>query len=384
MVFMTAVVIIALLEVGSFMLIKRLNFYLPLSVNNFSFPEGNKNPFSYDLGWEPVYPNEYGYRGQSKDVGSAILSLFGDSFVKGHSDIEKSWAHLLEQKLGMTVLNFGVGGYGTDQSYLRFEKRYVGEIKTPYVLLGIMSENIARIVNRYRGFYMRRSSLYFTKPMFSRGKDGTVTLIPNPVKSYSEMVLLKDINFLRKIGEGDYWYNYFDNYGLNREVHTPYFYFLIKALPYYYKYFYEIKMTDRTDYYDMYDDPEILSLMEDIIFKFITRARENNSIPIILFFPNSLDMVNYKKKGNTVYHGFYLQIKNRHPMTMDALDYFVPHIGHNVDVNAFFRSDGDGHYGFKGERIIADGLYQDITRLDRDNNFVGNISRTAVDDIKTN
>ena len=140
--------------------------------------------------------------------------------------MKKSWAYLLERKVNKPVLNFGVGGYGTDQAYWRFEKRYVGKIRSPYVLLGVMSENIARIVNRYRGFYRRGKNISAPKPKYYKEQHGEIVLLSNPLNSARGIEFLNDMNFLRRIGQNDYWYNHFEKYSLNQKVHFLYAFFL--------------------------------------------------------------------------------------------------------------------------------------------------------------
>jgi hypothetical protein len=155
--FASALLLFAILETAAYyvMVAKELNFYLPIELSSpFNLPENPPRPnsFSYELGWEPQYPNDVGYIGVDRDISNAAFAVFGDSYTEAHPEIEKSWPYQLEQKLQRPVLNFGVGGYGTDQAYLRFEKRFIGKLNTPYVGLFVMSENIARIVNRFRGY----------------------------------------------------------------------------------------------------------------------------------------------------------------------------------------------------------------------------------------
>lgn len=73
--------------------------------------------------------NSAGLRGKKEyslipEEGVLRIACFGDSFV--HCDGEKdedTWEHYLEKSVGnLEVLNFGVGGYGLTQSYLRYLK----------------------------------------------------------------------------------------------------------------------------------------------------------------------------------------------------------------------------------------------------------------------
>ncbi|MFQ5636352.1 MAG: hypothetical protein ACE5G3_13625, partial [Gammaproteobacteria bacterium] len=204
----TALFLFVAVEFASYyvLVVKGANFYLPLDLSDRAkIPEPGPAPteYYYDLGWEPVYPNEHGYRGPAMDTDEAAVAVFGDSYTKAHPDLEKSWPYLLAQDLGRPVLNFGVSGYGTDQAYLRFEKRYVGRLDVPYVVLLVMSENIARTVNVYRGFYQRMRKVRPTKPRFVLNAEGEIELLPNPIGASGEVAKLWDEEVLERIGEHD-------------------------------------------------------------------------------------------------------------------------------------------------------------------------------------
>jgi hypothetical protein len=348
-------------------IIKGANFYLPVELKLADTPKMKARfarVFSRDLGWEPQYPtSSLGYRGADKNNKPPYMAVFGDSFTQGYSDIEQSWPFLLEQKMNHPVLNFGVDGYGTDQAYLRFEKYYAGKIKTPFVAMCVMSENIARVVNRYRGFYARKIIIDGTKPMYYQEPDGRMILLPNPLQSADEIGRLRDPAFLKQIGQHDYWYNYFEQYDLNHFIRFPYAYYLIKAMPYYARSYYHRRVGMNPDYHDLYRNAEACAVMDHIIFKFINRARELGTFPVILFFPNWKDMAVYLKEGTTAYRDFYLGVKSRHGATFNAMDYFQPLLDNKEPIASFFKHMLDAHYNPYGEKIISEGLFRDMQRL---------------------
>lgn len=365
----TLAIILCTVEITSYyiLIVKKTNFYLPLQLrqaHTIEIKERFSKVYSYELGWEPRHPSELGYRGEEKNIENAMICLFGDSYTEGYSDIKKSWPYLLEKKFNRPVLNFGVDGYGIDQAYLRFEKRYSGKIHTPYVCLAVMSENIARIVNRYRGFYNRKEHIEATKPMYYKGKDGNIDLLPNPLTRADEIRFLADLTFLKKIGQKDYWYHHFEKYNLNQMVRFPYSFYLVKALPYYIQRYYEKRTQNDSDYKILYADEAALSLMSHIISNFIIRAKENNTTPIILFLPNWKDFIDYKTNGETIYNDFFLKIRNQHPNTFDAMTYFMPFFDKGDNVSDFFNSYSDGHYNPTGEQVLCDGFYKDLKAVE--------------------
>jgi len=349
------------------MVIKDRNFYLPRDLTTEKIDAQLADfakVYSFGLGWEFPHPNPYGFRGAARDVQKAMIALFGDSFTQGHPDIEKSWPHLLAQALGKPVLNFGVNGYGTDQAYLRFKTRYIGNIHTPYVCLVIMSENIARIVNYYRGFYCRKTHVEATKPMYYRSPDGSIRLLENPIKNIKDFRRLGDLDFLRQIGKYDFWYQYYENYGLNQKIHFPYSYFLMKSFPFYIKKYYEKRILNLADHNVLYQDPFALSIMEHIIAQFVTEAKAADSFPIVLFLPYWKDMIDYQQDGRTVYQAFFLHIKKQYHACYDGLSYFAPHLNGRRKVGDFFKSYLDGHYNDLGEQVVSAGFARDLLAIE--------------------
>jgi hypothetical protein len=329
------------------------------------------NEFSRELGWEPRSENPHGYRGPEKPVGDAAIALFGDSFTLGFHPIERSWPYLLEVELGRPVLNFGVGGYGVDQAYWRFQKRYLGNLQTPYVALVVMSENIARNLSLYRGFYNRRAELAATKPRYAVGGDGRVGYIENPLASRRELPKLADPDVLERIGKDDYWYRYFDQFGLNEMIGFPYSYYFLKALPYYVSRFRMHRIRESAPYKELYADPDATLILRHIIERFIDDARSAGSVPIVLFLPNWMDMDDViHKQGETCYADFVEAVRAGHPATFDGLSYFLPRLSRGEPISAFFQSRSNGHYNALGDRVVSQGFYRDLMALDEDHGLL--------------
>src|SRR6267142_4931171 len=161
------VLVMSFLEVSSFtagkiLQHKRGMWRVPTS------PEATRENVSYEeylrrrdpvLGWP--YRTEYG---ANLDVNGAnrnpffpdgpargsCISLYGDSFTQG-GDVtsnRKTWGSLLSEELGCYVANFGMGGYGTDQAYLRFlENR---SDPSAVVIFGLHPADLVRNLTRIR------------------------------------------------------------------------------------------------------------------------------------------------------------------------------------------------------------------------------------------
>ncbi|MCY4072522.1 MAG: SGNH/GDSL hydrolase family protein [Chloroflexi bacterium] len=99
------------------------------------------------------------------------IAAFGDSFVAGDDvNDDQVWTKRLEIELNRTglrteVLNFGVGAFGMDQAYLRWQK--LGSAYDPdIVVFGFQPENLDRNVNVFRLLRYRQGGIPFSKPRF--------------------------------------------------------------------------------------------------------------------------------------------------------------------------------------------------------------------------
>jgi hypothetical protein len=91
------------------------------------------------------------------------------------------------------VINFGISGYGLDQAYMRYTIEGI-HYHPHRVLIGFMPENIHRIVNVFRPFYMEGTGMPLAKPRFVL-EHGALKLIPNPVSDlngYARMLTRPD------------------------------------------------------------------------------------------------------------------------------------------------------------------------------------------------
>ena len=114
----------------------------------------NQNPLG---GWESPP-----WKGESLDR----LAIFGDSFVFGTTPNGERLPDYLQEELpDLQVLNYGVSGYGFDQTLLHLESR-VAEMKDAKVLLGVLTNDLDRTVLTVRSG---------PKPYFQL-RDGTLEL----------------------------------------------------------------------------------------------------------------------------------------------------------------------------------------------------------------
>lgn len=143
---------------------------------------------------------------QSVDV---LGASFGDSFCqcRGVQDSE-TWQAYLEATIGNRVLNFGVGGYGLDQAYLRY-LRVRNEDLGRTIIFAVSPCTIERIVGVYKN-YIEFGNYLGVKPRFLE-VNGELKQISLPVKSKAELKTLG--NFKHQIRAVDDNYDqYFKKY----------------------------------------------------------------------------------------------------------------------------------------------------------------------------
>lgn len=307
-----------------------------------------KSRFDAELGWDPHYNTIYGERYRATKYTQDFISTFGDSFT--HCDQvnnNETWQFYLSNILNKNVYNFGTGGFGTDQAYLRYKRDYV-KVNTSIVALGLIPENINRIVNVYRPFYYPKTGTPMTKPRFII-HDDELYLLRNPIQTQEELIKLCDPHFIKKINN-DYWSNNNDLPSLS----FPYTAIFLN------KHFYTEVINRPSDdinpqhNMNLWDDERSIKLMFKIFDAFINDARKRNATPIIMILPQRQDVIrNYNKKKIISRDKIlaYCQIKEY--LCFDGIE-SLTQVAHNgSEINSFYI----GHVSAKGNEIIAKSFY---------------------------
>lgn len=100
------------------------------------------------------------------------IAAFGDSFTAGTDvDDNEVWTQVLEtalfeRRIRAEVLNFGVGGYGMDQAYLRWQNIGKG-LSADIIIFGFQPENLQRNVSVFRPIYARNTGIPLSKPRYT-------------------------------------------------------------------------------------------------------------------------------------------------------------------------------------------------------------------------
>ena len=307
------------------------------------------------LGWKKPYATPFGERPREIDYPSSLMATFGDSYT--HCDQvedDQTWQTYLSRRTGANVYNFGNGAYGTGQALLRFREDYPA-VRTPIATLGLITENINRVVNRYRKFYYPRTGTPLTKPMFVL-EEGELELLPNPIRRADELERLRDLDFLAEIGARDLWYNRND---FPRRA-FPYSRFLINR-----SFWLEVRHgrlgirvgdLDGRPWVNLWEDEGARDLMFAIFDRFVEEARARACQPVLLVLPTKRHVMDLVARGQeSLKVRTIVDFAERKGYAVfDGVRTLASAASGPDDVHSFYRN----HLTPAGNEAFANGLYE--------------------------
>ena len=77
-----------------------------------------------EFGWDSPNQDKYGARIDRSNFKNSqpCIDVYGDSFTYGHPNEVYAWPSQLSSLVKCRVRNFGVGGYGSDQAFIKFKE----------------------------------------------------------------------------------------------------------------------------------------------------------------------------------------------------------------------------------------------------------------------
>lgn len=307
-----------------------------------------------DRGWDNNYNTQFGERPRVTLYNKAYIATFGDSFTYC-ADVKHSetWQEHLSSLLKRDVYNFGTGGYGTDQAYMKFLEKYP-KVKTKIVFLCLITENINRIVNVYRPFYFPKTGLRVTKPRFIN-INGQLVKLKNPIADEQEIIKLNRPKFIVKIGRNDFWYNR-NNYPV---LVFPYSkilfnkYFWVELI--YKKMGWQIDDMNPRPWMNLWEDNDTADIMFKIFKSFIAEAEKNNAIPIIMVIPLKHEVKMRLKTGKDTKQTLMMLefCRANNCQYFNPIDGFVEYVKNGKSLSNLYK----GHMSPKGNQLIANQLF---------------------------
>ncbi len=359
-----------LLYFGLSLISKKKNiFYGQTQVEQVKIDNWLANSYDSDLGWK-LHRNDANNLGARRNSEYPLKSVydiktFGDSFTMGAEvSVENTWQAFIEKMTGRDCLNFGVGAYGSDQALLSYKK---SKIKSRYVVLGILSENIGRVVSVYPAWYMRE--WFPPKPRFKKASEGWQVL-EMPIDSKEKAGLLRDERFVNSLKTADYWPGYYEkNLKAPANLQWPAFYTIFGHWQFFTSRA-QIVFANWTEptlqsemqkykYTHLYNaDSEALQILKFILDEFADTAQQRDEIPIILLFADQFSIDIIKKYGHKIYGPLIEHAKTRGYHFLDIGDIFA-----KEDYSKYFLYY-NSHYSPAGNEKVAQAVTDLIQSLE--------------------
>lgn len=247
------------------------------------------------------------------------IATFGDSFT--HCDgvgNNETWQFFMEQlRKDLEVINFGVGAYGLDQTYLRYLKKGQ-KYKSHYVFIGFMAENIFRTVNTFRPFYQVESALPLSKPRYTI-KENELCFMPNLMQTVDDYktLLERPRETLENLGTYDYFYqNRYKSGGFDWSPMVRLFKILKEKLL-------DRIRTDKIIKDGVYNEnAEAVEVTKKLFDVFYSAVSNNDATPIIVLFPQTTTYDKYRRYGITEYQPLISHFESKKYRYIDLIKAF--------------------------------------------------------------
>jgi hypothetical protein len=204
------------------------------------------------------------------------IALVGDSFTFGlEVSFEDSWGYRLQQDLGgqVGVLNYGVDGYGVDQSYLRYV-RDVRQWHPDLVIFGLINHDLYRSLAVYSFLAFPEWGFPFAKPRFVSNA-GRLELLNVPLPSPDSILEYRSIADLPFIEyEPGYDSQQWEWWAHHRSYLVR---FLLSRFPRW------------PEPRPQVSDEAVEAVNRAILASFVDLARAEGSIPMVVYFPTRSD-----------------------------------------------------------------------------------------------
>lgn len=334
--------------------------YDPPHIENYASYLKTRDPV---LGW-PSRAN-FGH-GEFDQSGSRIVpkypdpslpscaAIFGDSFTWGEEVTpEYAYGNVLAGLMGCRVANYGVGGYGTDQAYLRYDR--VIKDNAPIVILGHFSDNIIRNINQERGFLTNQA--IGLKPRFIL-EANKLKLIPLPILTEAEHLSLRtDAQELLP-------YDYFVPGG-SSGIHSLKFPYTLSVLGAFQHYRLQARLMGKPSYAQFYDPAhpsQALQVTEAIIKSFVVEAQRRNQKPMVLLIPDEKDLRWLREHGTLPYAELTIRLNNAGVIVIDVAEQLNRYLG-NRDPCEIYTHCGGGHFNPEGYKQLAEIVFAKLREI---------------------
>ncbi len=289
-------------------------------------------------------------------AGTLRVATFGAAYVYGAEvPNDTSWAAVMERGApGLEVLNYGVGGYGTDQAFLLYQRE--GQRFAPdVVLIGFAPFNLRRSMYRYTRF-SSTDEPPLTKPRFKLDAAGRLALVPNPLPGRDDWErVAAEPREIIAAGVDDEWYDAlrYENplYDRSATVRLA----VAAGVRVWRRYLWPGRPIAKGQFRA---EASAFAVQRAIMTAFADSVRARGATPIFVLLPDQAS-VWAVQSGQPAVHAPLRDSLRAGGATevLDLADIFARHASANGDEGMFAPG---GHYGPVGNRLVAEHL---TTRL---------------------
>jgi hypothetical protein len=334
------------------------------------------------LGWP--FPSEYGamldvngaqrnpYFPRGPEEGSCV-SLYGDSFTFGGdtSSLSKNWGNVLSAMMGCYVANYGVGGYGTDQAYLRFVKNR--EDPSLVVIFGLHPGDTLRNLTRIRDLESCQKS-YALKPRFVIDDDRRLKLVPIPILTEEEYLRILTLRGKPLTLEHETLYP--GGPAGVVKLRFPYSVSVVRNMLIFYGF--RSQLFGRPEYMEFLEKGHPLHGLDitiGITQEFVKLATARRKVPIVLILPHAQDLAYYFKTNRMPYHNL-VEAYRREKIPFYDFGQYLAGIAKTSGrrVEEYFGETG--HYNDEGNALVAEFVYNHL----KHKKLVGAAARAVAED----
>ena len=280
--------------------------------------------------------------------GTLRIAAFGDSFTHGDEvPNEDTWQEILMRAHpAVEAMNFGVGAYGLDQAFLRYQ-RDGADYRARVVLIGFMPENLFRHVNVYRPFFVPNSGLALAKPRYELDQ-GRLVLVENPMRDlagYRELLAHPERE-LPRLGAHDLFFQVRPHEGT---LDLP-LVRVVKSLRWAWA---DWRLGVSGGAYDT--SGEAFRVTAAIVEAFAATVTRNGSLPIVVVYPRRRDIERFRRDGSRYYAALIDHCRARGIRVLDL----VESLGSSgLPLDALVVR----HYTAAGNRVAAEAIWRYLER----------------------
>ena len=301
------------------------------------------------LGWDAYNgeprPSESVLNTNNKN--EACAYIFGDSF--SHSDEvldNETWGEILAKKMKCPIYNYGVGGYGSDQSLLKLQRILSHPTnnfnKSKTIFFGVYQEMLRRNLSASWVFYCCPDEKNSLKPYFVSEDGQSLKLIEIP-----DNIILENVIKHHKF---DYYYPHYDN-----KISFPFLISIVKNLHS------RLSNSDSKEIiypgHVVYSIPKALKIQKLIMIEASKIANKFGYDIVFVFFPTPDQAYNHFNHYKLFHDEIVEQFNSNKNITV--IDLYPELVKKSASTNRSLRAP-EGHYDVEGNKYIADIIFNAI------------------------